>query len=112
MTGPVTVPAYGVTIASGETTLKALQNTRVATDPATNRKAFLSAFADQLFGSLLSLPPGCSFAPRCPHAFAPCWEEPPPLEARTAPGHSDRCYLPVAEKRALRETTIHPELSA
>ena len=57
VTGPVTVPAYGVTIASGETTLKALQNTRVATDPATNRKAFLSAFADQLFGSLLSLPP-------------------------------------------------------
>ena len=62
--------------------------------------------------SLLSLPPGCSFAPRCPHAFAPCWEEPPPLEARTAPGHQDRCYLPVAEKRARRETTIHPELSA
>jgi peptide/nickel transport system ATP-binding protein len=62
--------------------------------------------------SLLSLPPGCSFAPRCPHAFAPCWEEPPTLEERAAPGHHDRCYLPVAEKRARRETTIHPELSA
>jgi peptide/nickel transport system ATP-binding protein len=62
--------------------------------------------------SLLSLPPGCSFAPRCPHAFAPCWVEPPALEARSAPGHHDRCYLPVAEKRARRETTIHPELSA
>ena len=62
--------------------------------------------------SLLRLPPGCSFAPRCPHAFAPCWEDPPALEARAAPGHHDRCYLPVAEKRARRETTIHPELSA
>jgi hypothetical protein len=58
ITGPVTVPDYGVTIAAGETTLKVLQNTRVATDPAANRKVFLSAFADQLFSSLLALPPG------------------------------------------------------
>jgi hypothetical protein len=58
ITGPVSVPAYGVTIASGETTLKTLQNTRVATDPETNRKAFLSAFADRLFDALLALPPG------------------------------------------------------
>ncbi|MDX6563494.1 MAG: peptide/nickel transport system ATP-binding protein [Gaiellales bacterium] len=62
--------------------------------------------------SLLSLPPGCSFAPRCPHAFGPCWDEPPALEERAAPGHSDRCYLPVAEKLARRDATIHPELSA
>jgi hypothetical protein len=57
VTGPITVPAYNVTVASGETTLKVLQQTRVATDPSTNRKAFLSAFADKLFGSLLALPP-------------------------------------------------------
>lgn len=57
ITGPVTVPAYDVTIATGETTLKTLQNTRVASDPATNRKAFLSAFADKLFDALLALPP-------------------------------------------------------
>jgi hypothetical protein len=57
VTGPVTVPGYDVTIASGETTLKTLQNTRVATDPATNRKAFLSAFADRMFDALLALPP-------------------------------------------------------
>ena len=56
VTGPVTVPDYRVTIASGETTLKTLQLTRVAQDPADSRKAFLSAFADQLFGTLLSLP--------------------------------------------------------
>ena len=57
VTGPVTVPDYGVTIATGETTLKVLQQTRVASDPATNRKAFLSAFADHLFDALLALPP-------------------------------------------------------
>lgn len=57
VTGPVSVPTYGVTVASGETTLKTLQNTRLAIDPATNRKAFLSAFADRLFDALLALPP-------------------------------------------------------
>ncbi len=57
VTGPVTVPDYDVTIATGETTLKVLQNTRIATDPASNRKAFLSAFADRLFDALLALPP-------------------------------------------------------
>jgi hypothetical protein len=50
------VPEYGATIAPGETTLKTLQLTRVA-KPGENRKAFLSAFANQLFGSLLGLPP-------------------------------------------------------
>jgi len=61
--------------------------------------------------SLLSLPPGCSFAPRCPHVFAPCSER-PPLEERAAPGHHDRCFLPVAEKLERREATIHPELAS
>ncbi len=58
ITGPVTVPDYGVTIAAGETMLKALQNTRVATKPGTSRKVFLSDFADRLFDALLALPPG------------------------------------------------------
>ena len=57
ITGPITIPEYGATIASGETTLKTLQLTRVARNPGDNRKAFLSAFADRLFGALLSLPP-------------------------------------------------------
>jgi len=56
VTGPITVPDYGVTIASGETTLKTLQLTRTALVPGENRKAFLSAFADQLLVSLLGLP--------------------------------------------------------
>lgn len=57
VTGPVSVPDYDVTIASGETTLKALQLTRVAQRPDENRKAFLSAFADRLLATLLALPP-------------------------------------------------------
>jgi peptide/nickel transport system ATP-binding protein len=61
--------------------------------------------------SLLSMPPGCSFAPRCPHAFQPCSQK-PPLEERAAPGHYDRCFLPVAEKLARREAAIHPELAS
>jgi peptide/nickel transport system ATP-binding protein len=61
--------------------------------------------------SLRSLPTGCSFAPRCPHSFPAC-SEPPPLEQRAAPGHYDRCFLPVPEKLARREATIHPELAS
>jgi len=56
VTGPVTVPDYDVTIASGETTLKVLQLTRDPT-PGVDRKAFLSAFADRLIAALLALPP-------------------------------------------------------
>ncbi len=56
-TGPVTVPEYGVTIAPGETTLKVLQLTRGAQRPGENRKAFLSALADQLLGTVFALPP-------------------------------------------------------
>ena len=57
LTGPITVPEYGATVASGETTLKVLQLTRAPQAPNQNRKAFLSTFADHLFGTLLGLPP-------------------------------------------------------
>jgi hypothetical protein len=57
VTGPVSVPDYEATIASGETTLKVLQLTRVAQRPDENRKAFLSAFADRLLATLVALPP-------------------------------------------------------
>src|SRR5882757_584571 len=54
--------------------------------------------------SLLSLPPGCRFAPRCPHAFAKC-SEMPPLEERLAQakGHADRCWLDPLDKKKRRE---------
>ncbi len=54
--------------------------------------------------SLLVPPPGCRFAPRCPHAFAKC-SEPPELKERiaNASGHADRCWLDPKEKKELRE---------
>ncbi|MBW8059716.1 MAG: ABC transporter ATP-binding protein [Solirubrobacterales bacterium] len=54
--------------------------------------------------SLLSLPRGCAFRPRCPHAFGRC-TEPPGLEARLpdVPGHRDRCWLSPEQKRELRQ---------
>src|SRR5579884_1851334 len=54
--------------------------------------------------SLVNPPQGCHFRPRCPHEFERC-REVPPLEARVAdaPGHLDRCWLEVPEKRERRE---------
>ena len=51
--------------------------------------------------SLLNPPAGCHFRPRCPYAFERCIEV-PPLDSRVrVPGHRDRCWLSVAEKRRL-----------
>lgn len=47
-----------------------------------------------------ALPTGCAFRPRCPHEFDRCSELPPLNEA--TPGHSDRCWLPLDEKRTRR----------
>jgi len=55
-TGPVEVPEYDVTVRPGESTLQILQLTRVAA-PGTDRKAFLSTFAEILLGSLLAVQP-------------------------------------------------------
>ena len=54
--------------------------------------------------SLANRPEGCHFRPRCPHEFPKCTEV-PPLESRVEgePGHRDRCWLPVDEKRERRE---------
>ncbi|MFL5885453.1 MAG: ABC transporter ATP-binding protein [Thermoleophilaceae bacterium] len=54
--------------------------------------------------SLLRPPEGCHFRPRCPHAFEKC-PEVPPLEERVsgAPGHRDRCWLSVEQKRERRQ---------
>ncbi len=61
--------------------------------------------------SLINAPAGCKFRPRCPHAFEKCMEE-PPLENRVeAPGHLDRCWLSVEDKRTLREATIQGEIA-
>jgi oligopeptide/dipeptide ABC transporter ATP-binding protein len=53
--------------------------------------------------SLINPPAGCHFRPRCPYAFDRCTEV-PPLEQRLpdAPGHRDRCWLTLEEKRTKR----------
>ena len=62
--------------------------------------------------SLIRAPAGCKFRPRCPHAFDKCMQE-PPLENRVeTPGHLDRCWLSVAEKRDLRGPTLRGEEAA
>ena len=62
--------------------------------------------------SLINMPEGCKFRPRCPHAFEKCTEE-PALENRVEdPGHLDRCWLPVEVKRTIREATITGEQAA
>jgi peptide/nickel transport system ATP-binding protein len=42
--------------------------------------------------SLLDPPPGCRFAPRCPHARIECTAQTPPLR-EIAPRHHVRCVL-------------------
>jgi oligopeptide/dipeptide ABC transporter ATP-binding protein len=54
--------------------------------------------------SLLDLPPGCSFRPRCPHEFGRCTQM-PALEGRLpeSPAHCDRCWLSPEPKREKRQ---------
>jgi peptide/nickel transport system ATP-binding protein len=50
--------------------------------------------------SLITPPPGCPFAPRCPSAFDACAETPPFREI--GPGHDSACWLPAEPlKKAL-----------
>ena len=50
--------------------------------------------------SVIHLPPGCAFNPRCPHRFEPCTRIRPPLEPMEG-GHDDACHLDPASKRRL-----------
>jgi peptide/nickel transport system ATP-binding protein len=50
--------------------------------------------------SVIHLPPGCAFNPRCPHRFEPCTRIRPPLEPMEG-GHADACHLDPASKRRL-----------
>jgi oligopeptide/dipeptide ABC transporter ATP-binding protein len=53
--------------------------------------------------SLLNLPTGCAFRPRCPHEFGKCAQV-PGLDARLPadPKHRDRCWLDAQQKQTLR----------
>jgi peptide/nickel transport system ATP-binding protein len=61
--------------------------------------------------SLINRPRGCSFRPRCPHAFDRCRLEDPALTEKAGGGHLDACHLSVEDKRARRGATINPELA-
>ena len=54
--------------------------------------------------SLLRVPQGCHFRPRCPHEFDRC-REVPSLESHLADTHDhlDRCWLATEDKRVKRE---------
>jgi peptide/nickel transport system ATP-binding protein len=50
--------------------------------------------------SLIFVPPGCPFHPRCPHRFSPCDQERPDFRDRGG-GHPDACHLGGDDKRRL-----------
>jgi peptide/nickel transport system ATP-binding protein len=57
---------------------------------------------------LVSPPPGCKFAPRCPYAQERCHVEEPPLIEADTPGHYFKCWYPVGtpEGAAALETNL------
>ena len=52
--------------------------------------------------SLIHVPPGCPFHPRCPHRFEPCDKERPAFVDRGG-GHPEACHLSAEDKRRLWE---------
>jgi len=60
-------------------------------DTAAAHKRRLEAI-DGVVPQLVDPPPGCRFAPRCPHAHARCTASTPPLR-QVAPGHKVACVL-------------------
>ncbi len=50
--------------------------------------------------SLINVPPGCAFHPRCPHRFQPCDRERPAFADRGG-GHPEACHLTIEDKRRL-----------
>jgi len=58
--------------------------------------------------SMLALPSGCRFRPRCAYAFDRCATEDPMLEARVGEDHLDACFLTVEQKQQLRVRAAEP----
>ena len=52
--------------------------------------------------SLIRVPSGCPFHPRCPHRFEPCDKDIPELLDRGG-GHPDACHLTIEDKLRLWE---------
>jgi peptide/nickel transport system ATP-binding protein len=65
--------------------------------------------------SLITLPPGCPFHPRCPYVMDRCRTEVPALaQAGNEPGHLSACWLPhdMAARNARRREVIGETLPA
>ena len=60
--------------------------------------------------SLIHLPPGCSFHPRCPYVFEPCTTEEPKLLPADPqkPGHLSACHLPLEDKERIWQQEVAP----
>jgi len=62
--------------------------------------------------SLINLPQGCKFRPRCPHALDKCMEEPALISRIEKQSHIDRCWLEPDYKRSIRGKTIEGDVAA
>jgi peptide/nickel transport system ATP-binding protein len=59
--------------------------------------------------SLVDLPPGCPFAPRCPMRLSVCLELEPDLDPTRHPGHRAACHRhPEIEEQGLTATDVFP----
>jgi peptide/nickel transport system ATP-binding protein len=61
--------------------------------------------------SMLAVPTGCAFNPRCPYRFAPCTTELPNL-MQIPGGHFDRCHLSDQSKREIWAGVVAERLGA
>jgi oligopeptide/dipeptide ABC transporter ATP-binding protein len=59
--------------------------------------------------SLVNLPAGCAFAPRCAYRFPPCGQT-PALTDKLGNGHLDACHLDPQAKKDARASATPPEL--
>jgi peptide/nickel transport system ATP-binding protein len=60
--------------------------------------------------SLINLPRGCSFNPRCPYVMEICTKVEPELEAAdpAKPSHLSRCHLSLEDKERIWEQEVAP----
>ena len=61
--------------------------------------------------SMVNVPRGCAFNPRCPYRFAPCTTDLPELQEIPG-GHLDRCHLSPQSKREIWAATVAERLGA
>ena len=63
--------------------------------------------------SLITLPKGCPFRPRCPYAFDKCMDEPPLIEV-SGPDHVSACWLPTdsGKRQKIRDERLAGETAS